>query len=514
MAGADASIYSWIRPAPPVDLGPPPFEQFGAMMKLRAMGNAAKLSDLQLQDAEEARTRRQRSMEMLRNFTVDQPVYGEQEGPVRPGEARGVVQTGTKKGLNLPAYRDALYGEGFVNEGLAIDKSLRDARKEELGLQHTQAQIADLVSKSNERDLNAMQTRWKAMISAGQPALMAFRQAKASGLPDADALARAEAIKEEGLRQLVEQRIITPQHYQQAMSGRFDPVRTEQTLNSLIGWDKLIDNERQERAQRSTETHQRAMEDLRRGEIDRADGRAREAAEAGRVPLGYRRKPDGSLEAIPGGPADIGKALPHPAVRDLSTAGAAVEDTRRLTGSFKPEFGGKTLLGDMSNTIGRLTGDSSGQAQWWQDMDALQNRTRHELFGSALTKTELAAWEKTSVTPRMNADQIRQNLERRMEIEARAASKLARAYESAGYNKNQIRELLGSAAEYLQAAAPPVRPTASAQPSASEPKRAPGQRIEALFDGVPDPARYKGRVGEIDGVTYRSDGVRWVRERR
>lgn len=182
-------------------------------------------------------------------------------------------------------------------------------------------------------------------------------------------------------------------------------------------------------------------------------------AQAGRIPQGYRMSSDGTkLEAIPGGPADLGKALPGPAVKELGGAGTAVENTRRLAGSFKEDFGGKTILGNLSNTYGRIFGDDTGQAQWWQDMDTLQNQTRHELFGSALTKTELAAWEKTSITPRMEPKQIQENLRRRQDIEARAASKLARAYTAAGYNKEQIRELLGNAAEYVNNPAPPVPP--------------------------------------------------------
>jgi len=152
----------------------------------------------------------------------------------------------------------------------------------------------------------------------------------------------------------------------------------------------------------------------------------------------------------------IEKALPGSAVKELAGAGSQIEDTRRLAGSFSPEFGGKTILGDFSNTYKRIMGDETGQAQWWQDMDMLQNRTRHELFGSALTATELAAWNKTSVTPRMDADEIQKNLNRRQEIEARAASKLARAYAAGGYNKEQIKELLGTGAQYLEAGAPPV----------------------------------------------------------
>ena len=43
---------------------------------------------------------------------------------------------------------------------------------------------------------------------------------------------------------------------------------------------------------------------MRRGQ-DMTDARAREANSAGKAPTGYRYKEDGSLEAIPGGPADI-----------------------------------------------------------------------------------------------------------------------------------------------------------------------------------------------------------------
>lgn len=191
---------------------------------------------------------------------------------------------------------------------------------------------------------------------------------------------------------------------------------------------------------------QREMFNLRKEQIQQGN----------RPPPGYRYTPEGNLEAIPGGPAATGKALPGPAIEKLSGAGTAVEDTSRLAGTFKPEYGGKTILGDMSNTYKRIMGDETGQAQWWQDMDALQNQTRHNLFGSALTSTELKAWEKTSITPRMNPDQIKANLARRQEIEARAASKLARAYTAAGYNQNQINELLGTASEYVTKPAPPV----------------------------------------------------------
>jgi hypothetical protein len=219
-------------------------------------------------------------------------------------------------------------------------------------------------------------------------------------------------------------------------------------------------------------------------------GSALLTSQQGKIPPGYRVSADGArLEAIPGGPADTGKALPGPAVKDLGAAGASVENTTRLTGSFKPEYGGHYILGDMANKLGRVFGDESGQAQWWQDMDALQNQTRHDLFGSALTKTELGAWEKTSITPSMDAKQVQQNLQRRQEIEARAASKLARAYVAAGYNKEQINELLGSAAQYINNPAPPASP------------------VKAGSKAPMTSASTSRKV--IAGKTYENDGKGW-----
>ena len=58
--------------------------------------------------------------------------------------------------------------------------------------------------------------------------------------------------------------------------------------------------------------------------------------------------------------------------------------------------------------------------------------------------------------PRMDADEIKKNIDRKQALEARAASKLGRAYAAGGYSKDQIKELLGDAAVYLESGAPSV----------------------------------------------------------
>ena len=161
----------------------------------------------------------------------------------------------------------------------------------------------------------------------------------------------------------------------------------------------------------------------------------------------------------------VQKALPNPAVEKLSAAGAALENTNRQVSTFKDEYGGHTLAGEMSNTAGRILGDNSGQAQWWQDFEASANQTRHALFGSALTQTELAAWTKTTITPRMNSDEIRKNLTRRIAIETSAAQKLARGYTALGYSPDAIAEFIGpQAASFVDASSATAKsPQASKQ---------------------------------------------------
>lgn len=230
-----------------------------------------------------------------------------------------------------------------------------------------------------------------------------------------------------------------------------DPAYAKKELAAM---DKMVEDynanmiRQNAAAQRAYEAQQSAEE---RARAERALREQLAAAELERKKALDEEKRRKDEEA-----ARMGRALPQPAVTSLSNAGKSVETSQRLLRTFKDDYGNKTITGDLSNTTKRIFGDDTGQAQWWQDMEQAQNMTRHELFGSALTATELAAWNKTSINPRMDAAQIKENLKRRAEIEARAASKLARSYEVAGYSKDQIRELLGTAAEYLDKPALPV----------------------------------------------------------
>lgn len=150
--------------------------------------------------------------------------------------------------------------------------------------------------------------------------------------------------------------------------------------------------------------------------------------------------PDG--QPITGKPK-LEKALPSPTAKRLEDQAVTADSTKRFAATFKPEFGGKTIAGELSNTTKRVLGDDTGQAQWWQDYAFHRNKVRNDLFGSALTATEQAEWNKADINPRMEPKQIRLNLERRAELEQRALARQIKANEAAGYNKEQIRALTG-----------------------------------------------------------------------
>lgn len=144
-------------------------------------------------------------------------------------------------------------------------------------------------------------------------------------------------------------------------------------------------------------------------------------------PSGFRWKNDGSLEAIPGGPADPNA---KPAGGDKpaqvpDTAAKRVQDNvgtfvslKSANDTFNDNYGGN-LLGGMENTAQALSPidvGTPGQREWWAAFKSTDNLIRNDLFGSALTANEKAAYEATTISPGMRPDIIRQNITRRVQI--------------------------------------------------------------------------------------------------
>jgi len=153
-----------------------------------------------------------------------------------------------------------------------------------------------------------------------------------------------------------------------------------------------------------------------------------------------------------GRPPQTAKPLAQNTVKSLGEAGEQVITFDRLVSTWNPAFGGKGLaiIGEAQNWAGRnLPGatenlrNNADQAAWWQDYQGQKNLIRNKLFGSALTATEKGEFEKASINPGMQPDQIKKNLDRQQAAAKRAATKLANYYVKAGYQPDQIEAAIG-----------------------------------------------------------------------
>lgn len=164
------------------------------------------------------------------------------------------------------------------------------------------------------------------------------------------------------------------------------------------------------------------------------------------------------------------KPLLRVQVNDLTSAGEGFTNSQRLVETWKPEYqtgqidmgfgiGKKGVpgAGDVLNKAARygIGSEAAGEAaNWWQDYQAFKNTIRHALFGSALTATEKAEWEKAIVNPSMDPSLVAKNLERQHAAAQRAASKLANVYVAQGKNPQEIEAALGMSLEELGVAPP------------------------------------------------------------
>lgn len=148
-----------------------------------------------------------------------------------------------------------------------------------------------------------------------------------------------------------------------------------------------------------------------------------------------------------------GKPPPAKVANDLMAAGSALDTTIRLGGGFKPSFGGYKVkeAGDLAMALKKnIFGDKSAAADWWSDYQSYANTIRHTLFGSALTATEKAEWEKAAINPGQLPEVIQKNLARQKAVALRAAQKLGKGWTDS-YGEEQVSHFMGYGTSDLEA---------------------------------------------------------------
>ena len=157
-----------------------------------------------------------------------------------------------------------------------------------------------------------------------------------------------------------------------------------------------------------------------------------------------------------------GKSLPPNVITKIAETSNTYDEFSGLLDGFKDTYGGYKVraAGDIANAWKRNVGGDDGQADWWQRYQMQQNEVRNRLFGSALTATEKAEFDKAMINPGMTPESIKTNLGRQLETMKKAEAKIYKAYLSGGFSRDQLNELTGGRHGQADVSSAPAAPAA------------------------------------------------------
>jgi hypothetical protein len=171
----------------------------------------------------------------------------------------------------------------------------------------------------------------------------------------------------------------------------------------------------------------------------------RERATRGAIPQGMRLNAEGALEVIPGAPNSGGRPLRQADAERLQSDVSIYESLATALNGFQDDYAGNTLTGDLENYAQGVLGTGTpGQRDWWARFRSTDNIIRNNLFGATLTPSEQAAYNATSVEPRMTASEVRRNIDERRKIIEGALNRRVAGLR-VNYNNEEIDAYLGSA---------------------------------------------------------------------
>lgn len=172
----------------------------------------------------------------------------------------------------------------------------------------------------------------------------------------------------------------------------------------------------------------------------------------------------GAWEVIPGQkptpPSAKDRRLTVNDTLKLSEEGGKVARVREFGSTFDDKFGGfiSDTLGETANWAGRnmpgASEDRKAAADWWQSYDRYKQVIRNELYGASLQPSEQAAFKAADVTPGMQPDRIRKNLDTQQKIAEGAMRRSGRAMIAAGYPPDVVSKAYGMPASEFEDDAP------------------------------------------------------------
>lgn len=173
------------------------------------------------------------------------------------------------------------------------------------------------------------------------------------------------------------------------------------------------------------------------------------------------------------------RPLTEQARNNLQERGGNLSVISNAISSFRPEFAGyvSEMAGNAATTRDRnlpagWLGANPDRAAFWQNYDRYKNQIRNQLFGSALTATEQAAFERADVNPSMQPEVVQRNLNLQQQIVSGAIGRLARSMVQDGYSVSAVEQALGVRLDTLPN---PLAGTPGQVPAPQEAQAAPSQ---------------------------------------
>ena len=141
-----------------------------------------------------------------------------------------------------------------------------------------------------------------------------------------------------------------------------------------------------------------------------------------------------------------GKTIPTGELGKIKDEISSMSAFKRLADSWDDSFTNmlrSETFGDIENTIGKKFGLGLGdQASFWMDYQELINAVRNKQFGSALTETERAEFEKAIVRPGMDPKFIKSALDTQARLLNNGLQRQSMLLRDSGYNTNGIDNVI------------------------------------------------------------------------
>lgn len=164
------------------------------------------------------------------------------------------------------------------------------------------------------------------------------------------------------------------------------------------------------------------------------------------------------------------KPVPQKVMKELTDLSDRTEAMTEINADYRPEYAGaKGALNKFTGTW--VPGTDSASANWWKDYN---NRAslieRHQLFGTALSAGERAAWQEATISPGMTDAVIAKNLATRARIAKKMYNEGVRRQEAASAGNYSVLDVF-QPIEDTPAQSPAQAPAQPAAQPSAQPKR-------------------------------------------